>query len=156
MFCIWACAQVGSTVFVHGGVLQQHVDYGVDRINKLVYAHSPCRVACAHWLAIMHILTRDVLRYCGVCVCVCVCRETSAWMRGESDAPSSTSQQPRPSTHTPPSAPAFLRGADAVVWSRSYSAEDRVRCDCEGLQRVLKVSIMALHTCTIYHGTVRL
>jgi hypothetical protein len=26
--------QVGSTLFVHGGVLTQHVDYGLDRINR--------------------------------------------------------------------------------------------------------------------------
>lgn len=26
--------QVGSTLFVHGGVLPQHVDYGLDRINQ--------------------------------------------------------------------------------------------------------------------------
>jgi hypothetical protein len=26
--------QVGSTVFVHGGLLPQHVDYGLERINK--------------------------------------------------------------------------------------------------------------------------
>ena len=26
--------QVGSSVFVHGGVLQEHVDYGLSRINQ--------------------------------------------------------------------------------------------------------------------------
>src|SRR5204862_470879 len=26
--------QIGSTVFVHGGVLEQHVRYGVGRINQ--------------------------------------------------------------------------------------------------------------------------
>lgn len=26
--------QVGSTIFAHGGVLRNHVDYGLERINR--------------------------------------------------------------------------------------------------------------------------
>lgn len=29
-----AVLQIGSTVFVHGGLLPSHVEYGLERINK--------------------------------------------------------------------------------------------------------------------------
>ncbi|PNH05029.1 hypothetical protein TSOC_008764 [Tetrabaena socialis] len=76
--------QVGSTVFVHGGVLPAHVDYGLERINS----------------------------------------ETQAWMLGGAGAPAT--------------APAFLRGATAVVWARAFSASDERRCDCSTLASVLE------------------
>ncbi len=33
--------------------------------------------------------------------------------------------------------PDFLNGRDAVVWARTYSAEDPERCDCDTLQTAL-------------------
>lgn len=36
-------------------------------------------------------------------------------------------------------APDFLRGADAIVWARDYSAEDAAKCDCAKLEEALKV-----------------
>ncbi len=74
--------QVGSTLFVHGGVLGKHVEYGLNRINA----------------------------------------ETQQWLLGRSgDTP-----------------PAFLRGANAVVWARDFSMVDERQCDCEGLKAVLE------------------
>lgn len=29
--------QIGSTVFVHGGILPSHADYGLERINRSVH-----------------------------------------------------------------------------------------------------------------------
>ena len=29
--------QIGSTVFVHGGILPSHADYGLERINRFVH-----------------------------------------------------------------------------------------------------------------------
>jgi len=31
---VWLVLQVGSTLFVHGGVLPQHVSHGFDKINR--------------------------------------------------------------------------------------------------------------------------
>ena len=33
--------------------------------------------------------------------------------------------------------PDFLNGRDAVVWARTYSAEDPERCNCETLEKAL-------------------
>ena len=48
-------------------------------------------------------------------------RVTTEWMEGESGKPM----------------PDFLNGRDAVVWARTYSAEDPERCDCDTLQTAL-------------------
>jgi hypothetical protein len=91
-----ACEQVGSTLFVHGGVLPSHVEYGLERINA----------------------------------------ETRAWLLGQDPSTATTSSSSSSSSNPfarwgaggssaaggdttkryPP--PAFLRGADAVVWAR--------------------------------------
>jgi hypothetical protein len=97
--------QVGSTLFVHGGVLPAHVEYGLERIN----------------------------------------RETRAWLLGQdpASASSSSSSDSASSSRSPDSSskryppPAFLRGADAVVWARNFSAREEARCDCDTLQEVL-------------------
>ncbi|WIA20087.1 hypothetical protein OEZ85_005946 [Tetradesmus obliquus] len=86
--------QVGSTLFVHGGVLPSHVEYGLERIN----------------------------------------RETRDWLMGKPAGGSSSSSSS--GKRLPP--PEFLRGADAVVWARDYSARDEDRCDCDKLQQVLE------------------
>ncbi|KAF6258233.1 Metallo-dependent phosphatase-like protein [Scenedesmus sp. NREL 46B-D3] len=94
--------QVGSTLFVHGGVLPAHVEYGLERIN----------------------------------------RETRDWLMGkppggsQGGSTSTTSSSSSSSAKRLP-APEFLRGADAVVWARDYSARDEARCDCDKLQQVL-------------------
>jgi hypothetical protein len=43
------------------------------------------------------------------------------WMEGDSGKPM----------------PDFLNGRDAVVWARTYSAEDPDRCDCDTLETAL-------------------
>ncbi len=48
-------------------------------------------------------------------------RVTTEWMEGDSGKPM----------------PDFLNGRDAVVWARTYSAEDPERCDCDTLQTAL-------------------
>ena len=52
--------QIGSTVFVHGGILPSHADYGLERINRSVYA---CYV--------LYIVTaRCLSRLIALCVCL--------------------------------------------------------------------------------------
>ena len=43
------------------------------------------------------------------------------WMEGDSGKPM----------------PDFLNGRDALVWARTYSAEDPERCDCDTLEKAL-------------------
>ena len=55
-----AAPQVGSTLFAHGGVLRQHVDYGLERINAEAqvgwHVCQLCGPAAAH-----------ALRWAGMC-----------------------------------------------------------------------------------------
>ena len=37
--------QIGSTVFVHGGILPSHADYGLERINRY-YRTVVCNLLC--------------------------------------------------------------------------------------------------------------
>lgn len=69
-------AIVNDSVFVHGGVLAKHAEYGIDAINE----------------------------------------QTSAWMRGERDAP------------------LILQGDDAPIWTRIYSDG---KADCPTLEKAL-------------------
>lgn len=41
--------QIGSTVFVHGGILPSHADYGLERINRSVHLplHATCTICTA-------------------------------------------------------------------------------------------------------------
>lgn len=92
-FCL---AQVGSTLFVHGGVLPSHVEYGLERINQETRAwlmgDDPSKATTSSSSA---------------------SSSSSFWGGGSSSASSSSSSGSR---KYPP--PAFLRGADAVVWAR--------------------------------------
>ncbi|XXG89388.1 hypothetical protein AAC387_Pa12g1397 [Persea americana] len=72
---------VGDSIFVHGGLLPEHVDYGLDKINEEVWD----------------------------------------WINGLGGGLS----------------PDFLRGRNAVVWSRRFSAELEKKCDCSTLEHVL-------------------
>ncbi|GAB2247726.1 hypothetical protein Droror1_Dr00007608 [Drosera rotundifolia] len=72
---------VGDNVFVHGGLLVNHVEYGLDRINEEV---------------------RD-------------------WIKGKAKGLSRE----------------IGKGRDSLVWSRRYSNENELDCDCETLKRVL-------------------
>eukprot|EP00892_Ulva_mutabilis_P010785 jgi/Ulvmu1/8079/UM004_0316.1 len=73
--------QVGSTVFVHGGLHPEHVHIGVDKLNAM----------------------------------------SQDWMEGK-----------------PMEKPWFLKGRDAVVWSRSYSHPEERACNCDMLQQTLE------------------
>jgi hypothetical protein len=88
-----ACVQVGSTLFVHGGVLPSHVEYGLERINAETRA----------WL-----LGQDPST---VTTSSSSSNPFARWAAGGSSAAGGNT-----SKRYPP--PAFLRGADAVVWAR--------------------------------------
>lgn len=91
VFTAWLllCVQVGSTLFVHGGVLPSHIEYGLERINQETRA----------WL-----LGQDPSSPSGT-------SSSSSSIAGSSGSSSSGSGR-----RYPP--PAFLRGADAIVWAR--------------------------------------
>ncbi|GFR50481.1 hypothetical protein Agub_g12741 [Astrephomene gubernaculifera] len=68
-------------------------------------------------------------------------KETQAWMLGrEADGtPAASSSSPAASAAALAyRAPVFLRGGNAIVWARAFSASDERRCDCSTLQRVLE------------------
>lgn len=88
-----ACVQVGSTLFVHGGVLPSHVEYGLERINAETRA----------WLMGQDPTTATTSSSSS--------NPFARWAAGGSSAGSGDT-----SRRYPP--PAFLRGADAVVWAR--------------------------------------
>ena len=56
---------------------------------------------------------------------------SASWMRGESGDGGGKSGNPESGM------PAFLRGRDAVVWSRSFSSEDPRKAECELLREAL-------------------
>ena len=139
--------QVGSTLFVHGGVLPGHVEYGLGAINGEAQAWllgggagsgagsgkgdggsgkggdggggaaSPTRGGGGGW-------------WFG--------RKGAGAADSKQQQQQQQQQQPSSSPPpTPPQAPAFLRGAHAVVWARDYSQRDEARCDCAKLEAVL-------------------
>lgn len=40
--------QIGSTVFVHGGILPSHADYGLERINRCAATTEAQRQVAIH------------------------------------------------------------------------------------------------------------
>ncbi|KIZ05887.1 Uncharacterized protein MNEG_2066 [Monoraphidium neglectum] len=157
--------QVGSTLFVHGGVLPPHVEYGLGRINDETqawlmggspHAHSGAGSSGATGAAAGGGAAEGKQGGSGGGAAAGAAGAGTAgiwsWFgskwRGTSSQPvaaaTATSaaaalqqqqQRQRPHPHTPP---AFLRGAHAVVWARDYSARDEARCDCEMLSSVLE------------------
>jgi len=117
--------QVGSTVFVHGGLLPSHLasaaaaaaaaaeegggggggggsGSGAEKEEEAIARAALDRLNAA----------------------------SAAWMRGESPPTASGSGAEK-------GMPDFLRGRDAVVWSRSYSSEDTRKADCVLLREAL-------------------
>ncbi|KAL6751357.1 Metallo-dependent phosphatase-like protein [Haematococcus lacustris] len=103
--------QVGSTVFVHGGVLPEHVEYGLERINR----------ETRQW---MESGSTDT----GLGPALQHPSTTSATLTAGSSSSVSKAKK----------APNFLRGATAIVWARNFSTEDHGRCDCDVLRDVLQ------------------
>jgi hypothetical protein len=127
--------QVGSTVFVHGGVLPAHVEYGLERINAetqrwlLGDAGGDSSGGAAKGSGSSSGAGGDGSS------------PRSSWLFGGragaaagGGGGAAPPQQPPPQ---PPPAPGFLRGASAIVWAREYSARDEARCDCDKLEAVL-------------------
>lgn len=138
--------QVGSTIFVHGGLHPEHVHVGVDKLNQMSQACSP-PPSLIPYFSLEHIWTitplpnyscashslarlpQPALLYghayaSGAALVVNVMQRVKAvqdWMEGK-----------------PMEKPWFLRGRDAVVWSRSYSHPEERACNCDMLQQTLE------------------
>lgn len=105
LLCCVVSQQVGSTLFVHGGVLPSHVEYGLERINNETRAwlmgDDPSSTTNNSSSA-----TTSSSSSGGVI--------SSLW--SSSSSSSSSGGSSTGNRKFPP--PAFLRGADAVVWAR--------------------------------------
>lgn len=112
--------QVGSTIFVHGGLLPSHLarrsgkrEAGAAGGGGGSGGGGEEEIAKA---------ALDGLN-----------AASALWMRGGGSPPSS----PGGGGGAERGMPDFLRGRDAVVWSRSYSSEDSRKADCALLREAL-------------------
>ena len=119
---------VGGTVFVHGGLLPHHVEFGLARINS----------ETATWM----------VRRVNLCDPEDTCGAHLSWSRSAygTDADvcnSDDSLMPKVAAEDDPETrtrktPGFLRGKNALVWSRHFSSTKEA-CQCELLDRVLSM-----------------
>ena len=112
--------QVGSTVFVHGGLLPSHLllaSEGEGRSGEEERGGGEAARAAMDRLNAL----------------------SASWMRGEKSSSSGGSGGGGSGGACPPERgmPDFLRGRDAVVWSRSFSAEDPRKAECALLREAL-------------------
>lgn len=127
--------QVGSTVFVHGGLLPSHLVAASDSEGgegeKQQQGGGAGGTGGEEAAAARAAMDRlNAL--------------SASWMRGENSSSSSSpggssgSGGGKGSGSNPEKGmPDFLRGRDAVVWSRSFSAEDPRRAECQLLREAL-------------------
>jgi hypothetical protein len=99
--------QIGSTLFVHGGALPEHVEYGLSRINKETQT----------WM-----LGGD---------------KGGGHKRGNNNDNDNNNNNNNNGGGMMNNKPAFLSGRKAIVWARDYSNEDVNQCDCDALQKAL-------------------
>jgi hypothetical protein len=108
VLCCVVFPQVGSTLFVHGGVLPSHVEYGLERINNETRAwlmgDDPSSTTGSNTFS------SDTASSSGGGI-------SSLWSSSSRSSGSSSTGN----RNYPP--PAFLRGADAVVWARCALAD---------------------------------
>jgi hypothetical protein len=138
---------VGSTLFVHGGVLPAHVEYGLAAINAETQAWLMGERGDGKGAAggaggasggsgptATRERRSERSRSSGNGA------NSSSGGGGSTGAssPGAAATQLQPSGPPAPPAPGFLRGANAVVWARDYSQRDEARCDCEKLVQVLE------------------
>ncbi|GAB4813892.1 hypothetical protein N2152v2_000938 [Parachlorella kessleri] len=150
--------QVGSTVFVHGGLLPQHVEHGLERINQETQAwllgdHVAASAAAAPRLAAAspaeggHHLPSERAAAVAAGGGALPAVQQGAQAADAAAAPAAAlgvplaaaAAAPAPAA-APPPRPQFLSGRDAVVWSRHYSwaKEDEERCECGLLAETLR------------------
>ncbi|GBF93820.1 hypothetical protein Rsub_06152 [Raphidocelis subcapitata] len=150
--------QVGSTLFVHGGVLPAHVEYGLGAINSETQAwlmgEGGDGGRGAGGAGGSQGGSSGSASGKGSGSASSKGRTDSSGSGGGSGSGSSKGgnssaaaaaplqqqqqqQEQQPTVPAAPPAPGFLRGAHAVVWARDYSQRDEARCDCEKLTQVL-------------------
>ena len=99
---------VGSTVFVHGGLHPEHMEYGIERMNR----------ETSLWIR------GEAWRQDGD-------------ENGDGDAGNPGYSPSSLSNVNQQVVPWFLSGRNAIVWSRMYSNVDEKSCNCEMLQEAL-------------------
>lgn len=150
--------QVGTTLFVHGGVLPAHVEYGLEGINRETEewlrgdekagtgvgggggGSNGGAAAAAAGAAPWFFSWRSGGggnggggNSSGSSAAAPAAGSTTARATAPAAPP-----PPPPPPQTPP--PGFLRGGSAVVWARDYSMVDEARCDCDMLEHVLRAA----------------
>jgi hypothetical protein len=157
--------QVGSTLFVHGGVLPAHVEYGLERINReteewlrgdekggvggnggavagggAAAGAGTAAAAAVPWFFSWRSSGGGGDAPSSGTTAAAAAGGGGARAPGAAANNNSSSSQaappPPPAPATPP--PGFLRGGSAVVWARDYSMVDEARCDCDTLEHVLR------------------
>ena len=128
--------QVGSTVFVHGGLLPSHLVGGSEGEGEGEGSGSGSGSGGGGSSASRHggsggrggSTTREEAARASLDRINAL---SASWMRGEG------AQSGGGVSGAERGMPAFLRGRDAVVWSRSFSAEDPRKAECALLREAL-------------------